>query len=467
MSTESETKKSDSKWRAISFGTHSLMTTLIVASIIGVINFLGYKNPKKIDLTKNKLHTLSDQTRKIVAELKTPVKFNYFDKLDRSEQSRILLDNYRQINPQKIEIEMIDPNRDPFRAKQAEIRTMGTLQIISGTRENLVTETSEEKITNALIKLSKDSSPELCVVTGHGEKSFTATDSEGFGSVRKGLLNQSYQVREINLVTEGKIPSTCTAVAVWGGKTAWFPQEVAFLKAYLDDGGRALIAVDVDLSGKEPLAELIQALEGWFIRPSRSMMIDPVSRVAGLDPTIILLPTLTKDSPITKGFELSVAMPFARPIETLSGAPAGLNIQWIARSTPKSWGELNFADISRGKVQLDPNEKQGPLDAIVTVEGKQPNSKASKNTRIALFGSSLLANNNFSRFAGNTDLFLNAASWIMEDESLISIRPKEEGVGKIEITDRQNILILLVSAVLTPLIIASGGVAFWFYRKRL
>ncbi|NDD91467.1 hypothetical protein EBZ37_05220, partial [bacterium] len=256
MKNESHGKKDPSNWRLVAFGTHSLMTTLLVISILGVINFLGYKNPKKFDLTKDKLHTLSEQTRKVVSELKTPVKFNYFDKLDRAERNRMVLDNYRLLNPSKIQVEIIDPNREPFRAKQAEIKSMGTLQLLSGNRDNRVTEITEEKITNALIKLSKENSPELCVITGHGEKSFSATDSEGFDLVRKGLVSQAYQVRDLNLLTEGKIPTTCSALAIWGGSTAWFPQELAFLKKYLDEGGRALVAIDVDLRGNDPLAEL-------------------------------------------------------------------------------------------------------------------------------------------------------------------------------------------------------------------
>ncbi len=456
------------KGRAFAFGTHSLMTTLLVLAILGVINFLGYRNPAKFDLTQDKLHTLSDQTRKVAAELKRPTRFVYFGRLDQAEQNRIFLDNYRALNPSKIEIEVVDPNKEPVRTRQAGIRSLGTLQIVSGDRDSKVTELTEESVTNTLIKLNKESIQQLCVLSGHGEKSFTAKDSEGFDSVRTGLANQTYDVRELNLVTEGKIPATCSALAIWGGTKSWFPQEVTLVREYLAGGGRALIAVDVDLNGGEPAADLLPILESWHVRPARTMLVDPFSRLLNLDPTVIILATFSKDSPITRDMQqLNIAMPFTRPIDILPGAPAGLNVQWLGKSTPKSWAESSFKELAEGKVQLNDQDRAGPLDAIVTVEGKLKDSKATKNTRIVVFGSSLFANNNFSRLVGNADLFLNAASWVMEDESMISIRPKENAPGTIQLSQKQGNLILFLTVIGMPLLIAGGGIGFWAYRKRL
>jgi len=453
--------------RAVSYGTHSAMTAALVISILGVINFLGYKNPAKLDLTKEKIHTLSDQTKKVVKDLKNPVKFIYFQKLEAAEQNKIFFENYRALNPGKIDIEVVSPDKEPARAKHAGIRSYGTLQLLSGSRDSQVSDITEEKITNALIKLSKDSPQQLCVLTGHNEKSFTATDAEGLDSIRRGLINQAYEVRDLNLITEGKIPPSCNALAIWGGNKAFFPQEIALVRDFLNQGGRALVAIDTDLKGEDRSAELLSLLEGWHVRVGKAMLIDPVSRVLNLDPSIVILPTFSKDHAITKGFQVNAAFPFTRPLEILPNAPAGLNVQWLAQSTPKSWAESNFKELSGGKVQQDGADKAGPLNAIVTVEGKQKDSKAIKNTRLVIFGSSLFANNNYSRLMGNSDLFLNAASWVMEDESMISIRAKDSSTGKIELSQKQGTFIFLLTVIAMPLLIASGGIGFWAYRRRL
>lgn len=455
-----------SRGRVIAYGSRSAMTTVLVVAIVGVLNFLGYRNPAKLDLTKDKLHTLSEQTAKIVRELKSPVRLVYFNRAEPTDTGRAFLEGYRTLNPAKIEIEIVDPNKEPIRAKQAGIRSYGTLQIVVGARDSQISELTEEKLTNALIKLSRDTTPQLCVLTGHGEKSFMAADSEGFDAVRKGLVNQAYEVRELNLVTEGKIPASCSAIAIWGGTKGWFPQEIPLVRDYLAAGGRALAALDVDLKGGEPASPLLPVLAAWHVAPGRAMLVDPLSRMLNLDPSVVILPTFSKDSPITKEFSTNAVMPFARPIEILPGAPAGMNVQWLARTTPKAWGETSFKDLAAGRVQQDAGDKAGPLDAVIAVEGRLKDSKAARNTRLVAFASSAFANNNFSRLYGNSDLFLNAASWVMEDESMISIRPKDATIGRIELTQKQGTMIFLLTVVAMPLLIASGGIGFWAYRRR-
>jgi ABC-type uncharacterized transport system involved in gliding motility auxiliary subunit len=125
------------KKRATLYGLNSFITVLLVLGILGVLNFLGSRYPLKWDLTKNKVHTLSDQTVKLVKGMKQSVKTTLFSKLQQKEQLRPLLENYKALNPQ-FEIEYIDPDREPARAKQAGIKKYGTLKLTVGTRENQV-----------------------------------------------------------------------------------------------------------------------------------------------------------------------------------------------------------------------------------------------------------------------------------------------------------------------------------------
>ena len=52
---------------------------------------------------------------------------------------------------------------------------------------------------------------------------------------------------------------------------------------------------------------------------------------------------------------------------------------------------------------------------------------------------------------------LNALSWLAEDESLISIRPRQAGYNPIALTDSQGEWIFWISVVLYPLSIAFVG----------
>jgi ABC-type uncharacterized transport system involved in gliding motility auxiliary subunit len=453
--------------RTAAFGLNSAVTIVLVLAIVGVVNFLGSRYPGKADLTANKLHTLADQTVKLVKGLTRDVKAVHYSKLPQREQVRPLLENLRGLNP-RFDFEFVDPDKEPTRAKQVGVKKYGTLQLIVGTKDQKIEEPNEEKVTNALIKLLKDRSQTLCATTGHGEKSFGAVDAEGYEAVKKALGEQSYEQKDLNLIQEGKVPDTCDVVAIVGPTKAFFEAEVKALREYLANGGRALVALDVNLKGAEFAPELAPVLADWHVKPVSALVVDPLSRMLGQDASVSILATFSRDNPITKEFQGNALFPFVRPLEVVSGAPAGMNVQWLAQTTPKSWAESDFKELLSGQVRMtEGKDKAGPLNAAVAVDGKQKDSKAARNTRLVVFGSSYFATNSFSRFAGNLDFFMNAVSWLLEDENLISIRAKEADPGKVELSQKQGTVVFLVTVVLVPLLVAAMGVAIWVVRRRL
>ena len=73
----------------------------------------------------------------------------------------------------------------------------------------------------------------------------------------------------------------------------------------------------------------------------------------------------------------------------------------------------------------------GPISLAVAVEGE--------GGRLVVFGDSDFATNQYFDYQGNGDLqLLNALSWLPEDESLISIRPRQAGYNPIALTDSQG-----------------------------
>lgn len=459
------------KSRSVAFGANSLMTVLLVLGILGVLNFIVSRHPMKADLTHNKIHTLSDQTMKLVKGLEKPVKAIFYGKIGDREKFGALLENYKNLNS-KFELEYVDPDREPTRAKTAGIKKYGTLQLSvqlsGGSRDSSIEEPNEEKTTNALIKLLKDKSPTLCSITGHGEKSFTSQSADGYTTAKKALNDQAYEVRDLNILEEKKVPDSCDAIAIIGPTKAFFEPEMKEIKAYLENGGRAVIALDLDIKGGEYSPELLQLLEEWHIKAERNLIVDPLSRMLGVDSSVAILANFNRSNAITKDFQANCAFPLSRPLDIIPGAPAGLHADWIAQTTPKSWGVSDLKQLSKGQVAFEKGkDKIGPLNVAAIVEGKQKDSKATKNTRLAVFGSSHFATNNFSRYMGNLDFFLNSVSWAMEDESLISIRAKEDAPGKVEISQKTGSFIFLLSVIIVPLMISAGGIGLWVARRRL
>lgn len=453
--------------RGAAYGLNSFVTVLLVFGIVGILNFLSARYPLKADWTKNKLHTLSDQTEKVMKGLQKDVKAVLFAKPEGTEKFRPLMDNYKALST-RFEVEYVDPDRQPLRAKDAGIKKYNTLQIKIGTRDQKIEEPTEEKLTNTLIKLLKEKTPTLCATTGHGEKNFSGNDAEGYELIKKSLTNQSYELKEINLIQETKVPEACDAIAIMGPTKSFFDPELKAVKDYLNNGGRAVIALDINFKGGEYAPEFLPLLESWNVKAPWSIIIDPVSKLLGVEAVVSIVANYSKEHAITREFQANSFFPFARPLSVVPGAPAGLSVQWIGQTTPKSWAVSDAKQIASGQIQLTEGaDNKGPFNVAIAVDGKQKDSKATRNTRMVIFGSSTFANNNYSRFGGNIDLFMNSISWIMEDESLISIRTKEDGAGKVELSQKEGRTIFLLTVIIIPLLIAVGGVVNWVRRKKL
>lgn len=456
--------------RQAAFGLNSGITILLVLGIVGVVNFLLQKHVWKWDLTKAKTNTLSDQSQKVVKNLRVPVKAVIFSKTQQEEKMKIqpLFENYKAVNS-KFEFEFVDPDKDVALAAQVGVKAYNTVQLKVGEREMKIEDPTEEKITNALIKLTKSTSFTLCAITGHGEKSFSAEDALGYSSAKKTLASQSYEIRELNLRSDAKVPENCSAIAVIGPASAFFPAEVKTISDYLDQGGRAFFALDVALKGNtEAAPEMTGILKDWGLRFPLALMIDPLSRMNQLDASVPASSNFNKDHAITREMQNGVVFPLSRPIDILKEMPKGIRAQWLMQTTPGSWGETDFGSLTKGQVKFDTGKDiRGPLNAAVAIDGKREGKNAPKEARIVVVGTSLLATNQWARFGVNMDLFANSISWLIEDESLISIRDKQDAGGYIELTSVQGGLIFFVTVLLIPLGIAVTGIVVWLRRKRM
>jgi ABC-type uncharacterized transport system involved in gliding motility auxiliary subunit len=253
-----------------------------------------------------------------------------------------------------------------------------------------------------------------------------------------------------------------------GANKALFPAEVKLLNDYLNEGGRLVVAVDGVITGGDQTKELRTLLQSWGVEIKGGLVIDPVSKMLGVDASVPIIAQFNKENTIVKDFSQQCYFPFSRPVDVAGTLPEGLKGSFIGKTTPKAWAETDLAGLAKGAAQFNQGaDIAGPIATAASIQGKRKDSKASKETRIVVFGSSQFANNQYSRFGGNLDLFLNSVSWALEDESMISIRAKETEAGTMELSQNQGVAIFWISVVVVPLAIAIFGILMWIRRKKL
>jgi ABC-type uncharacterized transport system involved in gliding motility auxiliary subunit len=93
--------------RSSRLGTNTGVLVLSVLAILGLANFLGYRHPKRFDLTSEKLFTLSDQTRRIAGGINKDVRVIRFAKSP-DPALKDLMAEYSGVN-HHIYYELVDP----------------------------------------------------------------------------------------------------------------------------------------------------------------------------------------------------------------------------------------------------------------------------------------------------------------------------------------------------------------------
>src|SRR6266567_8752144 len=98
------------KARQTRYGAFVALYLIVIIAIIIAANWLANRNNKSVDVTANKKFTLSDQTKKIAANLKRDVNVYYFDRSDSYERARDMLDRYKNLSS-KIHVQYVDPDK--------------------------------------------------------------------------------------------------------------------------------------------------------------------------------------------------------------------------------------------------------------------------------------------------------------------------------------------------------------------
>ncbi len=274
------------KRRSTLFSLNSFISVLIILGILSLINFLGYRHNKRFDMTAEKLHSLSDQTLKVLDQIQVPVKAWAFYPGGEYKPAKDLLIEYRARN-KKFEFEFVDPDKQPQVAKKYNVRVYGRfnnpftrISVVYGTVvlesdgrtekiEKQDEEVREEDITNALLRIIKPESKVIYFLTGHGEKSIDESEAEGYSMVKEGLEQERYQVKSLSLVREQKVPDDCAVLVVAGPATEPFPEELDKINQYLERGGSLFALLD-----PPPAAGLRDFLLKWSVEVGDDLILD-------------------------------------------------------------------------------------------------------------------------------------------------------------------------------------------------
>jgi len=477
-----------SQWREIGqafagrqarLGTLAVASVLVVLAILAAINYLGTRHNKRWDLTAAKQFSLSDQTRKVLQDLKQPVHIRVFARSDDFERFRDRLDEYTYAS-KNVTVEYIDPEKKPALAQQFGITALGTVVFEYAGRNEKATSEGEQELTNALIKVVQGRQPKVYFTQGHGEKDTTSADRSGYNSISAALTSDNFVVDKVVLAQQTAVPADANVLIIAGPHTDFLAPEIDMLKAYLAKGGKVLMLLDPVLKPDQPqLTGLEALLKDWAITAGHDIVLDVsgMGRLIGTDESVPVAASYPPH-PITQNFNLLTAYPLARSMTPIEGGVNGRTAQPIIETSRSSWAETDLKSLTTGGAKADENDKKGPVplgaavsapanEGVAKSEAKAGDNQPEKKeeTRLVAIGDSDFASNAALGVQGNRDLFLNTVNWLAQQENLISIRPHDAEDRRITLTADQERRIFFLTVLIVPGLILLAGVQTWWRRR--
>lgn len=442
--------------RQTRFTAYTGLYTAIVLAALVVINVLADRHNKSFDSTANKRYSLSDQTAKIVGNLSSEMHAYYFDRTSRFESARGLLDRYSNLST-KFQVEYIDPDKDPAKAKALGARSYGTLILDNGTRREEAKAVTEQEITGAMVRLRQTGQLTVCALEGHGERSLDGMDPGGFGSAKAALERNNYKTQTVKFLEKPAIPTECAILLAAGPRREYGDDAIAAIKAFVEKGGDAFFLLSPAITGAredtDENAKLTALLASWNIQVKNNLLFD------GAGTGLLAIEDFSQHAIVRDMRGLPVLFPLARAVEAGSGAEKLASTSADAYSTKL----LDVAKLqSAGQ---PPKESDGPFSVgVAATVGGASSGDIKQQGRVVVTGSVDWASSAMINRYGNRDFFLNAVNWLSSDEDLISIRPKEPEDRRLTVRPAQY-WVLYATSFLPALGVLAAGIFVWLKRR--
>ena len=466
---------------------------LLAAAI--AINQWALAHPKRWDLTSAGVYSIGPQTERVLDALRQPVAVTFFYDLRSREMNdaRALLEQYAARNRQ-LTVRSFDPALAPAEAMRQQVQFAGTAIFETGGpqgRRVVVNGGSEADFTNGLIRVTAKGDHAVCFTDGHAEadpmslkshdhfeadmgsghshstggRALVVHERHGMGMARDALQTLGYGVRVVTLVAGPNGLSGCTVVVIAGPQAAFVPAEVAQLQAFAAAGGRLVALVDpFNDSGLGALfADFGLKLEHRLVLDDqRHYWTDPATPAVSSYPrhkitrnlaltffpgAASLVPLRTSGGGEVRLTPLVQTSDTARsePLPPDSGKP-DVGLQTLAVLATRSFGVIDkSSDKSSDKVERKPDDKRAELILVGDVD---------------------FATNSFFHVLGNGALFLNAVSYLADQQQLIDITPRQYELPRVQMTNAQMRATFVLSTVVLPLAALALSVWVWWRRRR-
>ena len=458
--------------RSARYGANAAIYTVAFVGLLVAVNYISSLHHARFDLSSEKIFSLSTQSINVIKGLKKPLKLYGFFQGGENQQARSLYETFAYYSPM-ISYEIVNPDKHPELAERFKVSTMGTTHLEYGGENGASTnlsELTEESLTNAIIRATKNTKKKVSFLDGHGEADpDDAEGQQGYGFIKTALEGEGYTVDKLLLASQPKVPDDVSLVIAAGPIKPLGQHELDALSDYMKHGGHMIVTFRTP-QPDNPIDEsgLIKLVGDWGVKVGNDIVVDQVVRLFE-GPALGLNPLVQNygEHEITKNFKQRTVFPMTRSLTADAKLKPGLTVTALAKTSDTSWAELDLNMLfKQQKAQLDEKDTRGPITVAEAVAGDLETLGLGKGeARMVVFGSTDFGDNQYAGTFFNRDFFVNSADWTMGEENAISIRPRSIRASRFRLTTDQFAIVFALAVLLLPEMLLIAGIVVWWERR--
>lgn len=471
-------------------GTQTLiLVVIIIIAYIGVNILLDNVVLPEIDLTSDKLYSISEETKDKVGSIEKEVTITLIN-YDENETMLNFVDKYKALN-KNITIERVDDltSRTDLTQKYSLSSTDSLIIVKCEELEKQLTSSdlytfdystyeeidlTEEAITNAIVNVTTGSKPKLYFMSNH-----IAYSSYYYSTILSSLQNEANEVESLDILSYGKVPDDCDTLIITTLKEDVTEKEKDEILKYIKKGGSLLLMCGPNYTNAE-LTNFQEILDQYGMNISDGVLFEQTtSNMLSGYPDIIIAEAQSTSITNNLNMSLNLCVIDAGRItfDEDKLEELGVTYETIATTSEKAFERTDLTQTSTSKTSGDKDAGSSIIAALVTktyTQDTEDEDSTEVKSKLIVFSNELFAmdmsidingyNMTTLSLYNNKDMILNSISYLNERKNTITIRKDYNSVSYTVTEQQHNIIMGII--FITPLVIIIAGIIVWQVRRR-
>lgn len=446
----------------------TVLLVLAVYVLSGVVAVLATQRwDLKIDLTEEKLYTLSEETQAVLEQLESPVVITVMN----SHQEypivpRNLLERYAR-GGNSVRVRWCDPYLEPLTVRayeeagyrvelndlmveaggRCEQLKLTDLYELSSDGTQVTAIKAEQAITSAIANTARTQKDLVLFTDGHGEQP---------GASLMELIEENHFETAYTTLSVLGIEDRARLLCICDPERDFTAEDIAQVEAFLNRGGSVLVFLE---PGAQTLENLSAFLADWGIEPGEGAVEEPRLYVSGSAGNVAATYASHEINRFFTNNRYYVIVPACMPLRQA----------YISRGNTKTQQVLSTSGSGYVVLEDGSRNENAPFALAVsaqrdaTLDGQTVTGRMVVIGSKRIYGDDLLA----SPSLANRDFLAQCAAWCVGESEWISIPPKEMGQPYLPMVAGEAQAFMLLMMIAIPSLLLGFGVVTAIRRRRL